>query len=95
MGDAVLTDLVLSQLTDLFRIGLIIALVVTMYRTAAVTGRVLPLALGVVFVAVMLPATLPSSSASLADAILAGLISNSIILVPVLAFAALIRRLRR
>ena len=95
MGDAALTDLVLSQLTDLFRIGLIIALVVTMYRTAAVTGRVLPLALGVVFVAVMLPATLPSSSASLADAVLAGLISNSIILVPVLALAALIRRLRR
>ena len=90
-----MTDLVLSQLTDLFRIGLIIALVVTMYRTAAVTGRVLPLALGVVFVAVMLPATLPSSSASLADAILAGLISKSIILVPVLACAALIRRLRR
>ena len=95
MGDAALTDLVLSQLTDLFRIGLIIALVVTMYRTAAVTGRVLPLALGVVFVAVMLPATLPSSSASLADAVLAGLISNSIILVPVLALAALIKRLRR
>ena len=90
-----MTDLVLSQLTDLFRIGLIIALVVTMYRTAAVTGRVLPLALGVVFVAVMLPATLPRSSASLADAVLAGLVSNSIILVPVLACAALIRRLRR
>ena len=95
MGDAALTDLVLSQLTDLFRIGLIIALVVTMYRTAAVTGHVLPLALGVVFVAVMLPATLPSSSASLADAVLAGLVSNSIILVPVLACAALIRRLLR
>jgi hypothetical protein len=47
------TDLVLSQLGDLFRIGLIVALVVTMRRTAAVTGRVVPLALGVVFVAVM------------------------------------------
>ena len=85
----------LSQLTDLFRIGLIIALVVTMHRTAAVTGRVLPLVLGVVFVAVMLPATMPSSSASLADATLAGLVSNSIILVPVLAVAALIVKLRR
>ena len=90
-----MTDLVLSQLTDLFRIGLIIALVVTMHRTAAVTGRVLPLVLGVVFVAVMLPASMPSSSASLADATLAGLVSNSIILVPVLAVAALIVRLRR
>ena len=90
-----MTELVLSQLTDLFRIGLIIALVVTMHRTAAVTGRVLPLALGVVFVAVMLPATLPSGTASLSDAVLAGLISNSILLVPVLALAALIARLRR
>ena len=88
-------DLVLSQLTDLFRIGLMIALVVTMLRTSAVTGRVLPLALGVVFVAVMLPSTMSRGSASLIDAILAGLVSNLIILVPVLAVATLVARLRR
>jgi drug/metabolite transporter (DMT)-like permease len=90
-----LTDLVLSQLTDLFRIGLIIALVVTMHRTAAVTGRVLPLFLGVMFVAVMLPAAMPNTSASLTDAILAGLVSNTIILAAVLVAAGLIARLRR
>ena len=88
-------DLVLSQLTDLFRIGLMIALVVTMLRTSAVTGRALPLALGVVFVAVMLPSTMTRGSASLIDAILAGLVSNLIILLPVLAVAALLARLRR
>ena len=88
-------DLVLSQLTDLFRIGLMVALVVTMQRTSAVTGRVLPLALGVVFVAVMLPSTMSRGSASLIDAILAGLVSNLIILVPVLAVATLVARLRR
>ena len=88
-------DLVLSQLTDLFRIGLMIALVVTMLRTSAVTGRALPLALGVVFVAVMLPSTMSRGSASLIDAILAGLVSNLIILVPVLAVATLVARLRR
>ena len=88
-------DLVLSQLTDLFRIGLMIALVVTMLRTAAVTGRVLPLALGVVFVAVILPSTMPGGSASLTDAILAGLVSNLIILMPVLAVAAVVARLRK
>ena len=88
-------DLVFSQLTDLFRIGLMIALVVTMLRTSAVTGRVLPLALGVVFVAVILPTTMPRGSASLIDAILAGLVSNLIILVPVLAAAALVARLRK
>jgi hypothetical protein len=90
-----LIDLVLSQLTDLFRIGMMVALVVTMRRTSAVTGRILPLALGVVFVAVMLPSTMPSGSASLVDAILAGLVSNLIILAPVLAMAAVVARLRR
>jgi len=89
------TDLVFSQLTDVFRIGLIIALVVTMLRTAPVTGRVLPLLAGVVFVAVILPTTMPGGSASLAQAILVGLVSNVIILVLVLAVARLIARLRR
>ena len=90
-----MTDLVISQLTDLFRIGLIIGLVVTMHRTAAVTGRVIPLVLGVVFVAVMLPTTMPSNSVNLTDAILAGLVSNLIILIPVLAVAWFTARLRR
>lgn len=90
-----MTDLVLSQLSDLFRIGLIVALVVTMRRTAAVTGRVLPLVLGVVFVAVMLPATMPNASSSSGDAIVAGLVSNSIILAGVLACAEVIARVRR
>ena len=94
-GDAALTDLVFSQLTDIFRIGLIIALVFTMHRTAAVTGRVIPLALGVVFVAVMLPATMPSSAASVYDAVLAGLVSNTIILMLTLALAWLLARMRR
>ena len=88
-------DLVLSQLTDLFRIGLIIALVVTMRRTAAVTGRVFPLVLGVIFVAAMLPLTMPGASASLTGAILAGLVSNTIILAVVLVAAGLIARFRR
>ena len=90
-----MTDLVISQLSDLFRIGLIIALVVTTLRYAAVTGRVLPLALGVVFVAVILPTTMLNGSAGLAQTIFAGLISNSIIVVLVLGVAHLITRLRR
>ena len=90
-----MTDLVLAQLTDVFRIGLIIGLVFTMHKTAAVTGRVLPLALGVVFLAVMLPATMPIPSVSFADAIVACLVSNTIILAPVLGLAWLIARSRR
>ncbi len=88
-------DLVFSQLTDVFRIGLIIALVITMFRTAPVTGRLVPLACGVVFVAVILPTTMPGGSASLTHAILAGLVSNLVILILVLAVARLISRLRR
>ena len=90
-----MTELVLSQLTDVFRIGLIIGLVFTMRKTAAVTGQVLPLVLGVVFLAVMLPATMPSPLVSFADAIVAGLVSNTIILAPVLGVGWLIARSRR
>ena len=88
-------DLVLSQLSDLFRIGLLIALVITMLRTSAVTGRALPLIMGVLFVAVILPTTMPSGTASVSDAILAGLISNSLITGLVIAVAAVFTRLRR
>ena len=88
-------ELVLSQLSDVFRIGLIMALVLTMRRTAPVTGRVLPLAAGVVFVAVLLPSTMPGDSYSLTHAILAGLVSNLIILVPVLLLARWLSRFRR
>jgi hypothetical protein len=90
-----LIDFVISQLADPFRIGLLIALVVTMQRTASVTGRVIPLLAGVVFIAVMLPTTMPSATVGLKDAILAGLVSNVIILLPVLAAAWLIARWRR
>ncbi len=90
-----MTDLVISQLTDVFRIGLIVALVLTMRRTVHTTGRVIPLALGVVFVALMIPATMSSGSARFGDAFLAGLISNSVILLAVLAIAAVIQRIRR
>lgn len=88
-------DLVFSQLSDVFRIGLIIALVVTMLRTSSVTGQVLPLLAGVVFVAVIVPSTLSGSTENLSQQIVAGLISNVIILVPVLVLARLIAHLRR
>ena len=88
-------DLVLAQLTDIFRVGLIVALVITMRRTSAVTGRLLPLVLGVVFVAVILPTTRPSSAVALGDAIVAGLVTNTVILGLVLAVEAVLQRLRR
>lgn len=89
-----MTDLIQTQLIDPFRIGLLIALVVTMVRTAQVTGRLVPLALGVVFVAVIIPSTAPPSNATVFDAVLAGLVSNVIILGIILALAAVVQRLR-
>jgi hypothetical protein len=87
--------MLLSQLTDVFRIGLIVALVFTMQRTAAVTGRILPLACGVVFVAVMLATTMPSGNKDLMTAIGVGLVANTAILFFVLAALHLWARLRR
>lgn len=89
-----MTELIQSQLMDPFRIGLIVALVYTMFRTRAATGTAIPLALGVVFVAVILPTTQGAGAASLTDVVLAGIVSNLIILGIVLALAMIIRRLR-
>lgn len=87
-------ELVQSQLLDPFRIGLIVALVFTMFRTRAATGTLLPLALGVVFVAVILPSTRGTGTVGLIQAVLAGLVSNAIILGIVMALAVFFRRLR-
>ena len=87
-------DLIQSQLLDPLRLGLIVALVFTMFRTRAATGTVIPLAAGVVFVAVILPLTQGAGTASLAQAVAAGIVSNLIILGIVLALAMIVRRLR-
>lgn len=87
-------ELLISQLTDVFRIGLIVALVVTMHRTSAVTGRLIPLVAGVVFVAVILPTTISSASTNLKDAVMVGIVSNLIILALVWIVTVAIKRLR-
>jgi hypothetical protein len=89
-----MTDLLLAQLADPFRIGLIIALVVTMLRTAAVTGRLVPLAAGVVFVAVIIPMTLQAGQADVSRAVAVGIVTNVILLGVVLGLWTLFRRLR-
>ena len=87
-------ELLISQLTDVFRIGLIVALVVTMHRTSAVTGRLIPLVAGVVFVAVILPTTMPSASTNLTEAVTVGILSNLIILSLVWIVTVAIKRFR-
>ncbi len=87
-------ELLTTQLTDIFRIGLIIALVATMLRTRANTGTILPLALGVVFVAVIIPSTFPQAAGEpFWRLVLAGVAANLIILAAAGGAWMLIRRL--
>ncbi|MDB5661334.1 MAG: hypothetical protein JWS10_3949 [Cypionkella sp.] len=89
-----LSDLFLSQLSDLFRIGLLIALFITMLRTRAASGVWIPLAAGAVFVAVILPSTMQATSVPLMQAMLVGLLANLVILAVILAAWTLFQRLR-
>lgn len=90
-----LIDILTSQLTDLFRIGLIIALIITAKRTVAATGWILPLIFGVIFVAVMIPSTMQSQSAEPFWRLVAvGLVANLIILATALGAFAAFKRFR-
>lgn len=91
-----LTDLILSQLADPFRIGLMVALVITMLRTQSTTGVWLPLAAGVVFVAVIIPSTvLTTLEQPLTTIVAVGLVSNVVILVVILGAWTIYQRIRR
>ena len=91
-----LTELFLAQIADPFRIGLLIALIVTTMRTVTVTGKVIPLLAGAVFVAVLIPATLsPPQGVTMQVAAGVGLAANAVILAVLLAGYALFRRIRR
>ena len=70
-----------SQLTDVFRIGLIIALIVTTLRTQSHTGRLIPLLAGIVFVAIIIPTAMQTNSdIPLMQRIGVGVVANAVIL---------------
>lgn len=50
-------DLLQAQATDVFRIGLLVMLLLTTLRNRPLTGMILPLVAGAIFVAVIIPAT--------------------------------------
>lgn len=83
-----ITDTLTAMLADPFRIALLVGLVLTQRNTAAVTGRVLPLAAGVLFVAVILPLTTLQDQPML-PATAYGIVANVILLLPILAVFAL------
>ncbi|MGF7006018.1 hypothetical protein [Aminobacter sp. BE322] len=87
-------DIYLSQLIDPFRIGLLIALVLTAANTARQINRWIPIALGIVFVAVLIPYSIGAdASDGPAAPILVGLASNATILAVLFAAKAAYARL--
>ena len=90
-----LPDLLLSQLTDPFRIGLLVALFLTMLRTRAASGTLIPLAIGAAFVAVLLALTAQAQlPVAVSVAIGVGIVANGIWLASILAVWTLYQRLR-
>ncbi|HEV7416198.1 hypothetical protein [Tianweitania sediminis] len=94
-----LQALLVSQLTDIFRIGMIVFLALTAARTATATqtraGRAAPLILGVLFIAVLIPVTFYRGAPDLLAQILMGVASNTLILAAVLGILRLWRRMQR
>ena len=84
-------DVFLTQIADPFRIGLIVALVVTAARTSAAVGTLVPLALGVLFVAILIPTALGGDDTL--SQIAVGLVTNAVLLGVALAAKATIERL--
>ena len=88
--------LLLDMIVDPFRIGLLIALFATMQRTRGATGIWLPLALGIVFVAVLIPITMQAVlPVPLWQVIALGILANGMLMAAVMAAWALFLRSRR
>lgn len=84
-----MADLLLEQITDPFRIGLLFFLLLTTRQTAAATGTVLPLLAGVTFIAILIPMTLTSDAGDWWMRVVAGLAVNcAVMLILILAFGA-------
>ena len=87
-------EMLVAQLTDPFRLALIVGLVLTMLRTERVTGRWAPLALGVAFVAVIIPLTTQRGAPEpMWELIAVGLVANVVLLAVVMAIRHLVLRI--
>lgn len=68
-----------EQLADPFRIALIIGLLITSNNTASQIGRSIPLVLGILFVAVLIPTTFGSGEHSMMAVVGVGIVTNFLI----------------
>lgn len=71
--------LITEQATDIFRLGLLAGLIYTTERTRAQTGVMVPLLAGIVFVAIIIPATMPKPGVDMWTAAATGLAVNAVI----------------
>jgi hypothetical protein len=75
-----IAPLLLEQVTDVFRLGLLAGLVYTTERTRQQTGVLLPLLAGIVFVAVIIPTTMPKAGVPFWLATATGLAVNAAVI---------------
>jgi hypothetical protein len=90
-----ISALLVEQFTDIFRIGLLTGLIYTTERTRAQTGVLLPLIAGIVFVAVIIPTTMPRPGVSLELAVATGLLVNAVFVTAFWLLWEVYRRSRR
>jgi drug/metabolite transporter (DMT)-like permease len=90
-----LTNTLLSQLLDPFRIGLLVALLFTTIRNAAATGWALPLVAGIAFVAYIIAMAFPVANQSIWHATGVGLVSNAVIVALLFALWSAYRRFQK
>lgn len=91
-----IVEIILSQLADPLRIGLLVALLFLAANSKGVLNRWLPIALGLVFVAVLIPTAMASDSGEPVGAqIGVGFLTNALVLGLMLAAEAAYDRFRR
>ena len=74
-----ISALLVEQFTDIFRLGLLAGLIYTTERTRAADGRAAAADCRHVFVAVIIPTTMPRPGVSLWQAAATGIVVNAVI----------------
>jgi hypothetical protein len=89
-------EIIVAQLADPFRIALLVTLLFTAANAKGALNRGLPIALGLVFVAVLIPTAMASDEAvPVREQIGVGLVSNAIIIGILLFAEAAFERIRK
>jgi hypothetical protein len=90
------TELIIAQLADPLRMGLLVALLFFATNSKGVLNRWLPIALGLAFVAVLIPTAMASDATEPVTAqIGVGFLSNAMIIGVMLFAEAVVEKFRR